>query len=484
MSEFIFPTAFRDFILSSLPDDTSLHGQAPQGSHIYLPATHVKALHPNTMLIEGGRGAGKSFWWAVLQNPAYRAVISPQSELNQSTLVSIGFGESPKPRDYPSKDTLLYLLEKKIEPRNIWRTIVFFHIASNQAPTGFTELSSWERRIDWVHQNPEDVESLLFKIDEDLDQTNNYHLVLFDALDRTADDWTSLNALVRGLLQVVLDFRPYKRLRLKVFARPDQLEDPSVRSFPDASKVMSNKVDLSWSRRDLYGLLWQYLANGSEAAFRGGCSKLLPSTQWLERAGVWLVPDAIAANEDNQKLIFSAIAGQWMGANARRGYSYSWLPSHLADARGAVSPRSFLAAIRHAAQDSVNRPRQEFALHYESIKKGVQEASKIRVREVEEDYPWIATLFSPLKGLSVPCTIEDIQSRWESDGTLQKLEVNIASASVRLPPVKITQGALGVLQDLRELGFIEQLKDMRINLPDVYRVGYGLGRRGGVKPVR
>jgi hypothetical protein len=28
------------------------------------------------------------------------------------------------------------------------------------------------------------------------------------------------------------------------------------------------------------------------------------------------------------------------------------------------------------------------------------------------------------------------------------------------------------------------MDDGRINLPDVYRVGYGLGRRGGVKAIR
>ncbi len=27
------------------------------------------------------------------------------------------------------------------------------------------------------------------------------------------------------------------------------------------------------------------------------------------------------------------------------------------------------------------------------------------------------------------------------------------------------------------------MKDERVNMPDLYRVGFGLGRRGGVKPV-
>ena len=41
----------------------------------------------------------------------------------------------------------------------------------------------------------------------------------------------------------------------------------------------------------------------------------------------------------------------------------------------------------------------------------------------------------------------------------------------------------GVRHDLEDLGIFLSMEDGRINVPDVFRVGYGLGRRGGVKPV-
>ena len=34
------------------------------------------------------------------------------------------------------------------------------------------------------------------------------------------------------------------------------------------------------------------------------------------------------------------------------------------------------------------------------------------------------------------------------------------------------------------MGIFLRMRDYRINIPDVLRVGYGLGRKGGVKPVR
>ncbi len=52
---------------------------------------------------------------------------------------------------------------------------------------------------------------------------------------------------------------------------------------------------------------------------------------------------------------------------------------------------------------------------------------------------------------------------------------------VKLPPRRIDRGADGVRESL---GVFYRMHDGRVNIPDVFRVGYGLGRRGGVKPIR
>jgi hypothetical protein len=485
MNDFLFPAEFRNLIAQALPQYTSLHGALPQNAHVYLPATHAKALHPNNMLVEGIRGSGKSFWWAVLQDPSYLSTIGQHIGLNRETIVSVGFGETSSPNDYPGKDALAQLLGKDTEPRRIWQTIVFRQIAGEKAPEPFKQISEWQPRIEWVINNPEIVERILYEHDNWLDQHQRHHLILFDALDRTADQWGQSNALMRGLLQVALDFRPYKRLRLKVFARPDQLDDPSIKTFPDSSKIFSPKTSLDWSRSDLYGLLWQHLANdpGSSQTFREGCSSINAANQWTKDEQAWRAPDKLRMDENEQRQVFHAITGPWMGKDKRRGFPYLWLPGHLADTVGKVSPRSFLAAMRHAALDTKARAGQLYAIHYESIKLGVQHASSIRVGELEEDYPWINTLFKPLAGLSVPCQFADIEQAWEAQNALQTLQ-NQQVSTVRLPPAHLHEGARGVLIDLKGLALIEELKDHRINMPDVYRVGYRIGRKGGVKPIK
>jgi len=118
-------------------------------------------------------------------------------------------------------------------------------------------------------------------------------------------------------------------------------------------------------------------------------------------------------------------------------------------------------------------------LHYESIKRDVQQASEIRVSELAEDYPWVKDAMEPLQGVTVPCAFELIEQRWIGELQRNPSDMNFD----RLPPEHYEDGWKGVRDDLRSLGIFESMKDGRVNMPDLYRVGFGLCRRGGVKPV-
>lgn len=480
MRNFRFPKEIREVIKDALPEYTAVFGQTPDLRYTFAPAGHARALHSDAMLVVGIRGSGKSFWWTALQNADHRRMVAhilPKTGISEQTKVSVGFGERSSPDDYPGKDTLVQLSET-FDPRQIWRTVVLRQVTRGSSPK-----RKWQEHVQWVVDHPEDVERRLLSADQTLAKANTYHLILFDALDRTADDWPTMLKLIRGLLQVLLEFRSYRRIRPKAFVRPDHLEDPKTAEFPDSSKVLTQKVELRWPRNELYGLLWQYLANEPNQGelFRKGCQDLL-GVSWDEYSNVWTVPEKLRNDEEAQRQLFHAITGPWMGRDRRRGFPYTWLPSHLGDAGGQVSPRSFLAALRHAAEDSP-RPDYGFPLYYESIKKGVQEASRIRVREMQEDYPWVEVLMKPLTGVTVPCHFEEIARRWEDQDVFSRLQADITNAAVKLPPAHLREGPEGVRRDLETLGVFERMTDDRVNLPDVYRVGYGLGRKGGVKAV-
>ena len=472
--------------LAELPDGTS-HGDQPAPAQVYVPPSHRKALHPDNLLVTGMRGAGKTFWWSALQDEAVRALVGHQqtalSPMSGNTEVRTGFGVKPEPDRYPSKDVLRQLMAAHFEPRSIWRTVQAWQLAGNAH--ALKQLPAWSERVAFVDSNPEAIDRLFYEKDEEFDRRGVYLVILFDALDRCADDWKEMYRAIRGLLQTALDVRAYRRLRVKVFLRSDQVDESRFADFPDASKVLSSAIELSWPRRELYGLLWHSLANGRHGErFR----KFLSPRGWLTLSvggeSVFSAPRSIF-QEDDQRGKFHAIAGEWMGRGPKRGFPYTWIPNHLADTEGRVSPRSFLAALRKAVEDTQGaHPDHPHALHYDSIKRGVQEASKIRVSEIQEDYPWMDRALTPLAGMVVPCAFEEIAERWRHEGVLERLTEETDQDEVKLPPRHVEQGPDGVRTDLESLGVFMRLRDGRVNIPDVFRVGYGLGRRGGVRPIR
>jgi hypothetical protein len=471
--------------LAALPEETS-YGGTPAPAHVYLPRSHLKALDLDTLLVTGMRGAGKTFWWSALQDAGIRRFINrsgARSRLSEDTNVRIGFGVKPKLDAYPNKDILRKLMETGVEPRTVWRTVQAWQLAPDGHP--LRQFDTWPTRTAYVFDAPEVIERLFEERDAAADQSGVDVLLLFDALDRCADDWKTMYRLIRGLLQTALDMRPYRRLRVKVFLRADQVDEAEIGDFPDASKVLSSAVELSWPRQELYGLLWHLLANGEQGElFRRFLGYEWPSTE-VDGQRLFSVPRELIVKEDAQRGKFHDIAGEWMGRGPKRGFPYTWIPNHLADTEGRVSPRSLLAALRTAAEGTADQPSEHpRALHYDSIKRGVQEASKIRVREIQEDYPWMHRVLEPLAGMVVPCAFGEIEQCWRHGNVLARLAEEVEQDEVKLPPRHLAHGADGVRQDLESLSIFLRMRDGRVNIPDVFRVGYGLGRRGGVKPLR
>lgn len=470
--------------LANLPEGTS-SGETPLPEYVYLPRSHIKALDPNTLLVTGMRGAGKTFWWSALQNDAVRQLVGQSTErlaLSKDTEVRTGFGITPAPDEYPSKDVFPDLLKTDIEPRIVWRAVQAWQLAPTDHP--IRQKGSWKTRTKYVADNPESIDRLFHARDAEFNQKGVNSLILFDALDRCADDWKEMYRAIRGLLQTVLDMRSYKRLRSKVFLRSDQVSTSEIADFPDASKVLASAVELNWPRHELYGLLWHYLINGE---YGDAHRAFLMADEWCSTEvggkAVFSVPRLFISKEDHQRSRFHVIAGPWMGRDPKRGFPYMWIPNHLADTEGRVSPRSFLAALRTAADDTADRhPECEHALHFESIKGGVRAASGIRVSELQEDYPWVEGVLRPLGGMVVPCRFEEIVDRWEDP--LDSLTDQVEENRVKLPPRHIDEGPDGVRRDLESLGVFQRMRDGRVNIPDVFRVGYGLGRKGGVRPIR
>lgn len=474
MKRNVSPEIIRRAILDSLPRDVFAVHQ-PDPRFVYLPDSHIRALDPDSMLVVGARGTGKSFWWNALQDPLTRKIVSGNfpSRSHETLDVVAGWGKG----SVPGKEVLATLHD--FDPTIVWKTIVLERLAPQFFNEGKLWLHptpmSWKDRATQVQREPERVERRFASMDSELLKGRTRKLVLFDALDLVADTWKERSGLLKGLFKLLLDFRYTRSIRLKAFVRPDAIEDPAVHEFPDASKLLHSRVALDWPKIDLYGLFWQYVGNAP------GVGKSIRDLAegWGGNEDRWELPRNLAKDEETQRGLFVELAGEKMGNSIKRGRPYLWLPSHLADARGQTSPRSFLAALRTAAEKTPDD--FPLALDWRAIQEGVRKASEIRVDEIKEDFTWMELVMAPLKGCTVPCEQKEVLNRWKKPDLIKLIKEKAQPDQV---PLHFEEGHAGLLRALEQLGVLQQRTDDRINVPDLYRVHFGLKRKGGVPPAR
>jgi hypothetical protein len=499
----------RQAILDALPQDVAQHTDEIPPTRLYLPPAHVGALRLESNLVIGDRGVGKSVWSQALQQSSALQGNGalPNTLFPYQLTVLPGYGANADSR-YPDSDTFEALLQKGFTPYAIWRGVLCRALAAITSQA--IPVEQWEATARWVQDQPEAVAALILQADHFSQNSDMGVLFVFDALDRVSSSgqWNLVDQAIRDLLRLVLQLKGTKRLHAKVFLRTDQYERGSFSGIPDVSKLQSTRVELIWSVTDLHGLLWQSLTNGKSSqarhAFRDWCHKE-GSSNWTDMMAMieaedreqaseidrsnelnlpinrWPLPPSLQRDENAQRRLFVRLAGPWMGKDRRRGVPYIWIVNHLADGRGQTSPRSFLEAIKKAAEDSQRYSDYPLALHFESLKRGVQVASEIRINELAEDHPWLKGLMTPLAGLSVPCTEDAIYERWvEKIGCKSDRAFGLSES---LPENLRNMGRMGVFVYLVHLGLITIMRDNRINMPDLYRVGFRLGRKGGVKPA-
>lgn len=483
---------YRELISASLEEAAYADTRPPTAHTLFMPDSHRTALYVDTTVVPGGRGVGKTFWYRSLLDEGLRELAAAEYRIRRLNRLKVhrGYGLDWRSDCYPGPGDLGGMLASGEQPYDIWYTVLLAALGQEE----LRALTEWPDKVAWVRAHPGPAQRTVERADGQAHGENIVHLLLFDALEHLHHDRAQADRLVGGILRLALQMRfGTRNIRLKVFVRPDMF-DAAQLHFADASKLSGYAARLEWSRADLYGLLFHFLGNEdgelAELAHRfrrmtGGWEPLA----W----GARHVPPALLRNDEpTQSTLFEQIADPFMGANYRKGKPYTWLPNHLMDGKGRISPRSFLKALWTAAEATrTSSPDHGMALHQEAIRKGVQEASKGRVEEVSEDTPWVELAIRPLEGYQVPITEPTVLRLWKEADLSAALARDSARYAQADTPERVRTGPRHpddlprLITELRELGVMtEPRSDERLDLPDVYRIAFGLGRKGGVaKPT-
>lgn len=457
-----------------------------------------KALEPDILLILGGRGVGKTELFRLLAIKNGRTTLVENLRIRalpplDKIIWIAGFGRvRQKEKTFPTPE----IVEAQIQNNNTtvdWRAFWMGLILGIILKTSEISHRKWADDIsletrqiltnklplisEWlplVSQEIEKISYALDLLDENLIAADEWVFVSYDELDRLVSSYNELSTPIRELLAFWLDkWRRWDRIRPKIFLRTDLFREDFL-GFPDASKLRAHQIKLEWKPLWLYQLLFKRLANsGWEMA---EYLRIVPNLIHDSNSALGIT---VEQDESHLKSIIEKIIGKFMGANARKGYTYRWIPNHLQDAGGRIAPRSFLKLFSLAA----DRRLEKFNEHNEQSLSGttllqpsdlqgaLMDTSEDRIRELaQEEYPWLEALKTSLIGLEVP--------------TLKSKLLEVITATQwsetrgKRPP---TTKPEEVFKYLLQLGIIEKRSDERINMPEIYLYGFKVKRRGGIK---
>ena len=475
--------------IAAIPADVSndaVGAHAPKLEDIFAPASHAAALDPSVPIVVGSRGAGKSFWSGVLGQEATRSAASiayPNLGLDK-VVVGFGFtgavggelGVTPE-----MLDSLVPPESGAAEAKAFWWATVLRAAARAKGDP----IPKW-RDAQSTAKNWEQREEELQSYDRYFESKQISLLVVYDALDTVASTWSRRRILTETLMEVVWGLRAYRRLKPKLFLRPDQIDDDALR-FVELPKLRTGAVRLSWTKADLYGLLYarMFLTNSSQSkksfedAIRGLSISVPDHSAVLSRG--WTLTYDVA----QQSSVMTMLAGPYMadGVNGhKKGRTYDWPFKHLADAFDEVTPRSFLGLMIAAA--GYGAVPSDKAITPEGIRHGLRAASKTRVDQLHQDFPWIKGVLAPLAGLLLPQSDKEVFRAWRATHTV-KLLIADAKQNRYLPPFDaspVINDERPLLIALMRIGVMFVRKDGRVDMPDLFRVAAKLLKKGGTTP--
>ena len=444
---------------------------------------------PTKFLIVGGRGAGKTrVFKTFVGEDGFRRVIGAGIYFNRpnykNTDVLVGY--SKEDNSLPNQNVLGTLQEDK-DTMAFWvgaivlKLLAFFandtevctvaeEFFSQQELELFekkTTLKSPGKWLSLYQEHPENWENFLDEVDEILARRDRWLIMAYDQIDRISPDHDIMYSYIRTLIMYWFSVSTrWRRLKCKVFIRTDLRNSESLQ-FPDASKLGSRQIDLSWNTLSLYRLLIRRLANAKTEEQTREMIEYMSAVPGLvqENPSVGYLP---TEEEEIIRRFIIYLIGRYMGASPKKGDSYSWVPNHLQDANGDLAPRSFLKCYACAAKVMLQNPKTQSTtalLTASSIQGAVQD----RVAELKEDFPWLENLKTVLEGETLLMPGMEFRKKMKQ---LLDMDTKVK------PPVRTVEELMNLLMSL---GIIQKNTDERINMPEIYLHGFGLRRKGGLR---
>jgi hypothetical protein len=450
---------------------------------------HTKVFDPDVVLITGGHGTGKSeLFNAVVVEKLLPAIARwiPGSRLPLDSIDRISW-LAGYPLDIHFADAaglrrFVGTTGQALDPvSDLWFAYLVRVLKDKLSATSQSDLAALLTPgggdIDAIYeafrQHRTDCLLALDQLDQSLRETDRWIFVNYDELDTVAGaDWEVMALVIRGLIGFWANYaRRWRKIRAKIFLRTDLFQKYASVFSADFAKLAANRVELLWSPRNLYAMLGKRLLNANDTLKEYSQETLI---RVESDSTLGLIP--IFENVDAARPLIERLAGPYMGANIKKGRTFTWILDHLADGKGNVTPRALVSLLGKSAGEELasRRAEGERLLHPTSIRRALDQVSKDYVSTLQNrEFPWLRGVFDRVQGTVVPIGREEMERLlavdWEKSWGVEP----------DIRPLAYTPREL--VNDLIGLGIFHLRPDGHVDTPDLFLAGLGLKRKGGVK---
>lgn len=455
---------------------------------MYPVSEHLRALESDVVLIVGDRGAGKT----ALKHSVTRSELR-EALARRAANLRIPSGHAEWRTGWP--------LEAKGPDVQRWRSFARMHgenrddlvsawfsyllrtvsdLLPESAHRALQELLSTpgvdvERCLQCYRSRTLEATAALDGLDEQLLSQDRWVFIAYDELDTVVfDDWEALGIVVRGLVSLWAAYaRRWRRIRPKLFLRSDFYKHHREIAGADVAKLAANRVELTWSDKNLYGALIKHIINKHP-----DLHEHLKKTVQAEHDPVLGWVPALSKAPDAKPFV-ERLVGEYMGANEKKGLAFKWLLDHLRDGNDRVVPRTLVWLIEFAAERERDDPRATGAhlLHHVSLRNALDRVSRAFRQQAEtNEFRWLTGLGERLqRDREVPWSRREVEKLLAQDFNRSWSNVE----DIRPPG----NDGREVLENLVELGVLRARSDGMFDVPDLYLAGLNLRRKGGVARI-
>ncbi|MGH7294385.1 MAG: hypothetical protein ACRELB_05620, partial [Polyangiaceae bacterium] len=446
---------------------------------------HLRAFDPDVVLIVGPRGAGKSeLCIAVIDLqllpaiaahvPSIRLPSSTQARWIKAFPIGSNFPDQIVLRDFLTRPSTT---DDHVE--RMWLAYLVRVLSTEMdrkpiEPLLRPQAGDVDAVTKAFGQCTKEAISSLDRLDERLVTEDRYAFVGYDELDTLARaDPGSILKAVRGLVGLwATRTRRWRRIRAKIFLRTDLYVRAATSAGADFAKLAANRAEITWSDFHLLAMLARRFGNGGDRLVEY-CRQ--SKVDFIDDQTLGKLPSVERPTEIRP--LIERMIGPYMGANAGKGLTFTWVLDHIRDGRGQALPRPLVRLFEIAAEIQKNwtqYPRSPRLVEPRAIRRALDRVSEEHVQAALDEWPWLDGLKRCLSPIAqVPWQTREVTKHVEQDWDALETAAG-EGGSNKLP----AESARDLIEYLVEVGIFRARRDARIDVPDLFLAGLGLKRKG------